>query len=64
MELKEMLKLNFLAKQDASKTLRYMVAVRIIDETFRHIGPIFSFLKSRLRRRHVHVKHAHVSCQA
>lgn len=56
MELKEILKLNFLTKQDASKTLRYIVAVRIIDETFKHIGPIFDFLKSRLKRKRAHVK--------
>jgi len=51
MDLKEIIKLQFLSKTDTSKTLRYIVAIRIIDETFKHIGPIFNFLKERIKRR-------------
>ena len=51
-----MLKLNFLSKSDTSKTLRYIVAVRIIDETFKNIGPIFKFFKCRFKRKNVCVK--------
>lgn len=51
MDLKEMIKLQFLNKTDASKTLRYIVAVRIIDETFKHLGPIFHFLQQRFKKK-------------
>ena len=50
MDLKDFIKLQFLTKPDASKTLRYMVAVRILDETFKNIGPIFRFLQGRFKR--------------
>jgi DNA replication protein DnaC len=46
----DLFKLHFLSKNDTSKTLRYMVLVRLIDETFKHIGPIMTFLKHIKRK--------------
>ena len=51
MDLKDFIKLQFLNKPNASKTLRYLVAARILDETFKHIGPIFKFLQGTLFKR-------------
>lgn len=51
MDLKEFIKFQFLTKPNTSKTLRYIIAVRVLDETFKNIGPICAFLGNRFKRK-------------
>jgi hypothetical protein len=51
MDIKEFIKLQILSKPDAGKTLRYLIALGLLDESLKHIGPFFNFIKNRIKRK-------------
>jgi len=47
----DLIKSHFLVKPITGKTLRYIIAMRVLDETFKNIGPICNFLGNVCKRR-------------
>jgi len=54
MDVKELIKLQFISKPDGSnvgKTIKYLIALSILDESIKHIGSLLNFLKSRFNKK-------------
>jgi ATP-dependent 26S proteasome regulatory subunit len=54
MDVKELIKLQLISKPDGSnvgKTIKYLIALSILDESIKHVGSLLNFLKSRFNKK-------------
>ena len=54
MDIKELIKLQLISKPDSSntsKTIKYLIAISIVDESIKHLGSLVNFIKGRFQRK-------------
>jgi len=54
MDIKELIKLQLISKPDgsnAAKTLKYLIALSVLDESIKHVGSFVNFMKGRFNKK-------------
>jgi AAA+ superfamily predicted ATPase len=62
MDIKELIKLQLISKPDNSnvgKTLKYLVALSVLDESVKHLGSLINFIKGRFNKKIVNLVEKH-----
>ena len=51
MDIKELIKFQLISKPKNCNTIKYLIAIGIIDESFKHLGSILNFLKCKFHKK-------------